>query len=197
MKKIILLLSLFVATSAQAFVSKGYNIEQLSQKSHVIFMGEVTKVEISPVNSAGLPYIHVYFKVYETFKGNVPAVYSFKQFAPKVGKQFQLLGMDREAYRPGEKMIMFLGAPSEDSGFSAPPDFQTFALQTKSSRSSDLDQAIVLNKQHGEKIGNKLFQNLQKPNSLKALEKLRKNSKTNNGVIFRDFRSLIQASVQS
>jgi hypothetical protein len=198
MKKIILgIFALFISTSANAFLGRGYNIEQLSTKANVIFMGEVIKVETrqSSSNPADLPYIQIYFKVFETLKGGVPAVYSFKQFAPKVGKQFQLLGMDRHAYVPGQKLVMFLGSPSSHTGFSAPEDFQLFGLQSKSDRQNDLDQAIVFNKQFGDKVGDGLFQHLEKANTKQVVEKIQK-APQSNGVTFKDFRNLIQASIR-
>lgn len=186
------------SSSAEAFLSQGYNIEQLVDKSSVIFMGEVTQVDISPASSnpQDLPYIEVYFRVYESLKGSVSPVFSFKQFAPKVGKQFKLMGMDRSSYVPGRKLVMFLGSPSPTTGFSAPIDLELFALQSKSSRISDIDQAVVVNQFYGQKIGQKLFQNLQKQSTIRAMEKITKNSNASSTMSFKDFRKLIQASIQ-
>ncbi len=188
----------FFYPSAEAFLSQGYNIEQLAEKSHVIFMGEVTQVVISPAsgNSQGLPYIEVFFRVNESLKGNVSPVYSFKHFAPRVGKQFKLLGMHKDSYVPGQKLVMFLGSPDATTGFSAPENFELFSIQTKSDRPSDIDQAVVFNKQYGEKIGQKLFQNLQKTSTIRAMEKISKKTKPTSVLSFKDFRSLIQASIQ-
>lgn len=197
MKKIILILGLLtflITDSARAFLSQGYNVEQLAEKAHVIFMGEVTQVVISD-NSQNYPYVQVYFRVYESMKGSVPSVYSFKQFAPKVGKQFSLMGMDRDTYVPGQKLVMFLGAPSPVTGLSAPENFETFVLQSKSDRPSDLDRAVILNNHTGEKITSRLTKNLQKTSSIRAAEKIKKGSNQST-LSFKDFRTLIQASVQ-
>lgn len=203
MKKVLLgLLIVGVASSAQAFLSKGYNIEQLSQKADKIFMGEVVSVTASPesTNSDHLPYIRVNFKIHEGLKGNIPATYSFKQFAPKVGKQFKLLGMDQDAYVPGQKLIMFLAAPSAQTGFTSPIDMQLFTVQTKSNRVSDIDNAIVMNKQHGERTQEALFTNLHNPKTIKAMEKIQTQKQTPGkiatGMSFKDFKTLVQASVQ-
>jgi hypothetical protein len=199
MKKLIFgILILFVSGSANAFLSQGYNIEQLSEKSSFIFMGEVTHVVSSPVSndSHDFPYIEVFFRVYESLKGDVSPVYSFKQFAPRVGKQFKLLGMHRDSYIPGQKLVMFLGSPSKTTGFSAPENFELFVIQSKSDRPSDIDQGLVFNKQYGEKIGQKLFQNLQKTSTINAMEKISKKSKSNSAMSFKDFRNLVQASIQ-
>ncbi len=186
------------APSAQAFLSQGYNIEQLAEKSHVIFMGEVTQVLISPAsgNAQGYPYIEVFFRVNESLKGNVSPIYSFKQFAPRVGKQFKLLGMHKDAYVPGQKLVMFLGSPDATTGLSAPENFELFSIQTKSDRPSDIDQAVVFNKQYGEKVGQKLFQNLQKQSTIRAMEKISKKTKPTSAMSFKEFRTLIQASIQ-
>ena len=188
----------FFSSSTEAFLSQGYNIEQLSSKADTIFMGEVTQVESSPVsgNAQDLPYIQVYFKVFESFKGAVPATYSFNQFAPKMGTQFKLLGMSRDSYVPGLTVILFLGTASPRTGFEAPADFHLFALQTKSSRQSDIDKSLILNKYHGEKVGGGLFENLQKTNTLRIVNNMNKKNKLTSGVTFKDFRDLIQASVQ-
>lgn len=203
-KKIIVIAWMLGAFSdpAQAFLSKGYNIEQLSQKSDKIFLGEVVSVTPSPAsgNPDHLPYIRVNFKVHEGLKGSIPATYSFKQFAPKVGKQFKLLGMDQDAYVPGQKLIMFIAAPSSQTGFTSPIDMQLFTVQTKSDRLSDIDNAIVMNKQHGERTDQALFKNLQNPKTIKAMEKIQtqkqSSAKMTSSMTFGDFRTLIQASVQ-
>ncbi len=182
--------------SAWAFLSQGYNIEQLSQKADMIFIGEVLEVHESPANSTDYPYVEVYFKVFESLKGEVPAVYSFRQFAPKVGKQFKLLGMGKNVYNPGEKLVMFLGSAGS-KGLSAPIDLQLFQIQTKSNMQKDMDEAIVLNKQLGEKPAGRLFQNLQNKKTLEVMEKISKKSKLQRpGVQFQDFRELTQASLQ-
>ena len=199
MKKIVLLLSLILcSTHSHAFLSHGYNVEQLSSKANVIFMGEVAKIEESPAtnNPSDLPFVQVRFKVYESLKGNVPPVFSFKQFAPKVGKQYQLLGMDKHAYVVGQKLVMFLGSPSQTTGLAAPQDFQLFMLQPKTNRQADIDQSVIYNKQLGDKIGTTLFQNLQKTNTLRLVEKMEKNQKAFTGVSYKNFRELIQASVK-
>lgn len=202
-KKIILIVAIFglFSSSAQAFLSRGYNIEQLSQKADVIFMGEVIDVVPSPAsnNPNELPYVRVKFKVFEGLKGNVPSIYSLKQFAPKVGKQFQLLGMSQNAYVPGQKLIMFVAAPSAQTGFTSPIDMQLFLVQSKSSRLSDIDEAVVLNKQHGERTEQALLKDLQNPKTIQAMRKIQTSKNTTRAVStmsFKDFRTLIQASVQ-
>ena len=195
MKKLaVFLFGLLIATQSRAFLSQGYNIEQLSTKADLIFMGEVTQVTESP-SAASIPYIEVHFNVFESLKGAVPASYTIKQFAPKVGKQYQMLGMGKNAYVVGQKLVMFMGAANASSGLSAPTDFQLFMIQTKSRRQADIDQALVMNKQFGEKIGEGLFQNLQKESTRRIMNRMPTQTKSK-GVAFKDFRELVKASVK-
>lgn len=202
MKKIILILaslSLF-ATNAHAYLVKGFNIEELSSRSTSIFMGEVLSVSPSPVITNGIPYIEVKFKVFETYKGSLPSTYTYHQFAPKVGKQFELIGMERGSYVVGNKLVVFLGGPSS-AGFSAPIGFQLFKLLTKSNDQKDLDKAIIVNRQFGEKaVDDHLFKNLQKKKTMEIEQEIRSKNKDSksefSNMNLGDLKKLIRASVE-
>jgi hypothetical protein len=192
MFRITFLILFFLSTHASAFLSRGFNIEELSERAHVIFLGEVIKVETDTVDPQNPRYTEIFFRVLETFKGNTGTVYSFKQIPTKSMKKF---GMGEMNYQKGQKLVMFLTQPSSVTGKSSPLDFQLFALQSKPN-SPTLNNAIVTNRAFGEKAGAGLFDNLQKQNTIRAAEKIKKDFKNKSGMSFQDFRSLIQASVQ-
>lgn len=132
-------------------------------------------------------------------KGNIPTVYSYRQFAPKHGKNYELIGMDKSSYKVGDKVVVFLGGPSK-AGFSAPIDFQLFKLLTKSNRQQDLDHAIIVNQQFGVKANQDLFKNLKKKKTIEVKNEIdsknKKSASQQNHMNFGDFRKLIRASVE-
>lgn len=184
MKKLIAISAIFFAANAHAFLSRGYNIEQLSSVAHAIFLGEVT--QISP-NSAG--YVEVTFLVYESFKGNVPGSYTVRQIDSSKSKHIDIPKIN---YKLGQKLVMFMTEPSPTTGKSIPVDFQLFDIQTKSNRQSEIDKAIVVNQTFGDKAGKGLFNGLQKSATKQIVTRIN----PSRGISFKDFRSLIQASVQ-
>lgn len=111
------------ALPAFAFMVVPRNLQELSQKAAVIFVGTCIKVE-KDLTDKQIPVINVTYEVETVLKGDVPATYTFSQYEP-MHERTSLLGWGSSQvvqtsrkwtapdYKVGEKNILFLYPESE------------------------------------------------------------------------------------
>lgn len=109
-------------TEAQALTVLSLNLKQMSVLADAIFVGEVTGVEES-WDAAARPIVTVDLDVLETLKGPVLTHYRFTQLRgvspQELGANQITLVSQMPRFAKGEKLLLFMSAPSE-IGLTAP-----------------------------------------------------------------------------
>ena len=103
--------------SAQAqFLYRQLNLAQMTQRASVIVQGHVTGVRYEPM--PGYPHIDtvlVTVQVAQALKGDVGQTYTFREFIPPGQSRM----VRKRGYMVGERLVLFLSAPS-NYGLSSP-----------------------------------------------------------------------------